>query len=96
MIGRVLSGAAAHPNLYRFRARQGAAQVVPELTGAAVVGLRAAGYRADLPAYLVAVVVGMVDAGVIWWFDHQEEVSLSQLNDWLATQVWRVLADAVE
>ena len=67
VIGRVLSWAMAHPNLYRFRARLGTAQAVPEITDTAVANLRAAGYRAHLPAYVVASVVGMVDAGLIWW-----------------------------
>ncbi|WP_158603467.1 TetR/AcrR family transcriptional regulator [Micromonospora radicis] len=95
IIGRVLSWAVAHPNLYRFRARLGTAQAVPELADAAVVNLRAAGYDAQLPAYVVAGVVGMVDAGIIWWFDHRDETGLDQLNDWLAAQVWRVVAEAL-
>ncbi|WP_181445187.1 TetR/AcrR family transcriptional regulator [Micromonospora endophytica] len=96
IIGRVLSWAVEHPNLYRFRARLRTAQAVPELAEAAVANLRAAGYRAQLPAYVVASVIGLVDAGIIWWFDHQEEVGVHQLNDWLAAQVWRVVAEAVE
>ncbi|WP_331461393.1 TetR/AcrR family transcriptional regulator [Micromonospora tarapacensis] len=93
VIGQVLSWAVDHPNLYRFRARLGSTQAVPELTEAAEANLRAAGYEAHLPAYVVASVVGMVDAGIVWWFDHQDEVGLDQLNDWLAAQVWRVVAE---
>ncbi|WBB51987.1 TetR/AcrR family transcriptional regulator [Verrucosispora sp. WMMD573] len=96
IVGRVLSWAVAHPNLYRFRARLGTAYAVPEITEAAVANLRAAGYSAHLPAYVVASVVGMVDAGIIWWFDHRDEVGPEQLNDWLAAQVWRVVAEAAQ
>ncbi|MDG4798848.1 TetR/AcrR family transcriptional regulator [Micromonospora sp. WMMD1082] len=95
VIGQVLSWAVEHPNLYRFRARLGTPQAVAELTDAAVANLRAAGREAHLPAYAVASVIGMVDAGIIWWFDHRDEVDLHQLNDWLAAQVWRVVADVV-
>ncbi|MFV2102363.1 TetR/AcrR family transcriptional regulator [Micromonospora sp. LOL_024] len=96
IIGQVLSWAVQHPNLYRFRARLGAAHAVPELTAAAVANLRAAGYEAQLPAYVVASVIGLVDAGIIWWFDHQDEVGPGELNDWLAAQVWSVVAEMVE
>ncbi|WP_341716308.1 TetR family transcriptional regulator [Micromonospora sp. FIMYZ51] len=96
VIDRVLSWAVEHPNLYRFRARLRTAQAVPELTEAAIATLRAAGYQARLPAYVVASIVGLVDAGIIWWFDHQDEVGRSRLTDWLAAQVWRVVAEMAE
>ncbi|GGQ39370.1 TetR/AcrR family transcriptional regulator [Couchioplanes azureus] len=96
VIGRVLRWAVDHPHLYRFRVRLGPAQAVPELADAAVAYLRAAGYDARPPDHVVASVIGMVDAGVIWWLDHREGAGLDSLNEWLAAQVWLVLADMLE
>ncbi|MFC7546931.1 TetR/AcrR family transcriptional regulator [Plantactinospora sp. GCM10030261] len=84
-IGRVLAWAVEHPHLYRFRARLGATHGTLEL---------AAALRPHLPAYVVASLAGMVDAGILWWFDHRDEVDRTQLNDWLATQVCRVIAES--
>ncbi|MEV6597018.1 TetR/AcrR family transcriptional regulator [Actinoplanes sp. NPDC051346] len=96
VIGRVLRWAVDHPNLYRFRVRLQPARAVPELTDAAVAYLRAAGYDLRPPDHVVASVIGMVDAGVIWWFDHRDDLDIESLNEWLAAQVWLVLADMLE
>ncbi|MFI5494661.1 TetR/AcrR family transcriptional regulator [Actinoplanes sp. NPDC051859] len=96
VIGRVLHWAVDHPHLYRFRARLGPSQAVPEFTEAAVAYLRAAGYDAQPPAHVVASVIGLVDAGVIWWLDHPDDEGLESLGEWLAAQVWLVLGNMLD
>ncbi|MEV4641642.1 TetR/AcrR family transcriptional regulator [Actinoplanes sp. NPDC049548] len=96
IIGRVLEWAVEHPNLYRFRARLGQFAAVPELSRAGIAYLRAAGYDVRPPAHVVAGVIGMVDASILWWFDHPEEMDRAGLTDRLAAQVWLILADLLE
>ncbi|MEV8505717.1 helix-turn-helix domain-containing protein [Actinoplanes sp. NPDC051475] len=96
IIGRVLEWAVDHPNLYRFRARLGQFAAVPELSRAGVAYLRAAGYDMRPPAHVVAGVIGMVDASILWWLDHPEEMDIAALTDRLAAQVWLILADLLD
>jgi AcrR family transcriptional regulator len=93
IIDRVLHWAVEHPNLYRFRARLGAPAAVGELGDALAAYVRAAGYEARPPAYVVAGIIGLVDGGILWWLDHREETAPDGLTEWLAEQVWLVLAD---
>ncbi len=92
VVGRVLSWAAEHPNLYRFRVRLGPPAAVGEFMDAMVAYLRAAGHDARPPAHVVAGIIGLVDGGILWWFDHRDEVTLDDLAASLAAQVWLVLA----
>ncbi|GAA0575823.1 TetR/AcrR family transcriptional regulator [Paractinoplanes ferrugineus] len=93
LIARVVAWAVDHPNLYRFRARLGERGAVGELVDALAAYLRAAGYDTRPPAYVVAGIVGMVDAGLVWWLDHPDETGPDALTGWLADQVWLVLRD---
>ncbi|GIM96155.1 TetR/AcrR family transcriptional regulator [Paractinoplanes toevensis] len=93
LIERVVQWAVDHPNLYRFRARLGSPAAVDELVDALAAYLRAAGYDTRPPAYVVAGVIGLADAGILWWLDHPDETGRAALTDWLADQVWLVLAD---
>jgi AcrR family transcriptional regulator len=93
LLDRVVAWAIEHPNLYRFRARRGGPAAVDELVDALASYLRAAGYDARPPSYVVAGVIGMVDAGLIWWLDHPDETAAEPLTAWLADQVWLVLHD---
>ncbi|GIF20086.1 AcrR family transcriptional regulator [Actinoplanes tereljensis] len=93
LIERVVQWAVEHPNLYRFRARLGSPAAVDELVDALAGYLRAAGYDTRPPAYVVAGLIGVVDAAVLWWLDHPDETGRAALTDWLADQVWVVLAD---
>ncbi|MEU4243342.1 TetR/AcrR family transcriptional regulator [Actinoplanes sp. NPDC026619] len=93
LIDRVLQWAVEHPNLYRFRARLGSPAAVDELVDALAAYLRAAGHDTRPPAYVIAGVVGMVDAGIVWWLDHPDETGAGALGAWLADQVLLVLQD---
>jgi AcrR family transcriptional regulator len=93
LIARVLQWAIDHPNLYRFRARLAEEAAVDELVDALAAYLRAAGYDARPPAYVIAGIIGMVDAAIVWWLDHPAETGAGALTDWLADQVWLVLQD---
>jgi AcrR family transcriptional regulator len=100
IVGQVLRWAVDHPNLYRFRARLASSAAVGELAGAVAAYLRAAGHDARPPAHVIAGIIGLVDGGIIWWLDHREDPDssgpdLAGLTDWLAAQVWLVLADMV-
>lgn len=95
IIGRTVAWAAEHPNLYRFRVRLRQAPVVAEFSEAALAYLRSAGYTAQLPAQVVASVIGMVDASVLWWLDHAHQASAEEITDRVAGQVWLVLSDAM-
>ncbi|HYZ35429.1 MAG TPA: TetR/AcrR family transcriptional regulator [Pseudonocardiaceae bacterium] len=96
IIGRTVAWAADHPNLYRFRVRLRQAPVVTELSDAAFAYLRAAGYTAQLPAQVVASVVGMVDASTLWWLDHRDQLDSEALTGQVVGQVWLVLSDAMQ
>jgi AcrR family transcriptional regulator len=93
LIERVVRWAVDHPNLYRFRARLGSPAAVDELVDALAAYLRAAGYDTRPPAYVVAGVIGLVDAGILWWLDHPGETGRDALTGWLADQVSLVLSD---
>lgn len=93
LIERVVAWAVDHPNLYRFRARLGGRAAVTELGDALAAYLRAAGYDARPPAYVVAGVVGLVDGALVHWLDHRAETAAEALTEWLAAQVWLLLRD---
>lgn len=93
--------AAEHPNLYRFlaaqqqtkawhRARMGRTRFLDEIATAMDTYLDAGGYTAKTPDGLLAGLMGMVDASIIWWLDHQDE-SKDDVIDRLTRQVMLVL-----
>lgn len=93
IVGRVLTWAVEHPNLYRFRAEVGAPAAVAELGDALAAYLEAAGHETRPPAHVVAGLIGLVDGAIVWWLDHRDETGPDGLAEWLAAQVWLVLAD---
>ncbi|GAA0470856.1 hypothetical protein Ade02nite_34090 [Paractinoplanes deccanensis] len=91
LITRVLQWAAEHPNLYRFRVRLGPGEAVPQLTGALAAYLGNDGP----PEHVVAGVIGMVDASVLWWFEHRDQIDQRALSASLSAQVWLLLSAAL-
>jgi AcrR family transcriptional regulator len=96
IVARVLQWAVEHPNLYRFRVRLGPGEAVPQLTRAVAAYLRAAGYDAQPPEHVIAGVIGLVDAGVLWWYEHRDAIDQDSLSASLSAQVWLLLAEMVQ
>jgi AcrR family transcriptional regulator len=103
VIGAAVDWAGAHPNLYRFtaarqqtkathRARLGRTRFLGEVVDAVSLYLRTPEIRADVPDGVMAGLMGMVDAGIIWWLDHDDE-SQTEVVARIAHQVWLVLRD---
>lgn len=97
----VVEWAAEHPNLYRFlatqqqtkawhRARFGRTRFLDEIATAMDRYLDAGGYTAKAPDGVLAGLMGMVDASIIWWLDHHDE-SRNAMVDRLSRQVMGVL-----
>ncbi len=99
----ITAWAAAHPNLYRFIAaqkqtkalhqvRMGRSRFLDELIAAMAAYLRPTEVVPNAPDGVLAGVIGMVDAGVIWWLDHEDETQ-EEVVDRLSRQVTLVLVD---
>ncbi len=84
VIGASVAWAAEHPNLYRFmaarrqtrslhRARVGRTRFLGEVVKAATAYLRSEDIEHDVPDGVLAGLMGMVDASIIWWLDHADE-----------------------
>lgn len=95
--------ASEHPNLYRFlaaqrqtkalhRERTGRSRLLTELVEAMRAYLRPTELLHDPPEGVLAGLMGMVDASIIWWLDHQDETQ-ERLVDRLSRQVTAVLMD---
>ena len=106
VIGAALGWAAEHPNLYRFmavrqqnkethRARLGRTRFLGEVVAAASAYLRTPEVEVDLPDGVMAGLMGMVDAGIIWWLDHHDE-SQDEVVARIAHQVWLILRDLAD
>lgn len=105
LIGPCVAWAAEHPHLFRFlaaqqqtkalhRARLGRTRLLSEIVEATRSYLRETPLPTDPPEGVLVGVMGMVDASIIWWFDHHDE-SQEQLVERLTRQVTAVLVDAV-
>jgi AcrR family transcriptional regulator len=107
IIGGVIAEAVAwadgHPNLYRFmaarqhtevfgRAPRGRHPLLAELSGALNAYLRTQA-EATAPDGVLAGLIGMVDASIIWWLDHRDE-DAAQVTSRVAGQVWLIMKDA--
>jgi len=103
IIGTVVDWATQHPNLYRFLAAQGQtttlhtarlgrSRFLDELVTAMAAYLRPTEVVPTAPDGVLAGLIGMVDAGVIWWLDHTDETQ-DQVVDRLSRQVNLVLED---
>lgn len=99
----IVDWAAEHPNLYRFvaaqkqtkklhQARMGRSRFLDELVGAMAAYLRPTEVVPAAPDGVLAGLIGMVDAGVIWWLDHKDETQ-DEVVDRLSRQVTLVLKD---
>lgn len=97
--------AAEHPNLYRFmaarqqtkathRARLGRTRFLAEVSQASTAYLRSQNLDVEPPDGVLAGLMGMVDAAIIWWLDHHDE-SQDDLVARVARQVWLILGDVV-
>ena len=76
--------AAAHPQLYRFIARphpadprlpprSGWTRMLSEIVAAIEAYLEAGGLEAEVPPGVLASLMGLVDGGIVWWLDHDDE-----------------------
>jgi AcrR family transcriptional regulator len=103
VIRAAVAWAAAHPNLYRFmaakqqskathRARLGRTRFLSEVVEAATCYLVTPGLPNDVPDGVMAGLMGMVDAGIIWWLDHLDETE-NEVVSRISHQVWIVLKD---
>ncbi|GGN30164.1 hypothetical protein GCM10011609_87750 [Lentzea pudingi] len=101
----IIDWAAEHPSLYRFIAAQkqtralhqirlGRTRFLDEIIAAASAFLRPARLVDDAPEGVVASVIGMADAGIIWWIDHRDETQ-HEIVDRLARQIHVVFKDAI-
>jgi AcrR family transcriptional regulator len=106
VIAAAVGWAEEHPNLYRFmaarqqtkathRARLGRTRFLGEVVAAASAYLRTPDVEVDLPDGVMAGLMGMVDAGIIWWLDHHDE-SQPEVVTRVAHQVWLVLRDLAQ
>jgi AcrR family transcriptional regulator len=95
-----------HPNLYRFmaarqqtkamhRARLGRSRFLGEIVDAATAYLRARDIPDEVPDGILAGLMGMVDASIIWWLDHRDEQQ-REVVDRLTRQIWLILRDMLE
>ncbi|GAB4001341.1 TetR/AcrR family transcriptional regulator [Nocardioides ultimimeridianus] len=108
MIDQQFGWAARHPHLYRFVTAQRQAanlqadrrsrpQFLSEIVDATIDhARRAVGDEADRAIAasdaVLASLMGMVDAGTLWWLDHHDETQ-DQVVDRLARQVLLILED---
>ncbi len=106
VIAAAVGWAEEHPNLYRFmaarqqtkathRARLGRTRFLGEVVAAASAYLRTPDVGVALPAGGKAGLMGLVDAGIIWWLDHHDE-SQPEVVTRVAHQVWLVLRDVAQ
>ncbi|KAA1420241.1 TetR/AcrR family transcriptional regulator [Nocardioides humilatus] len=99
----IVGWAGEHPNLYRFiaaqkqtktlhQARMGRSLFLDALMGAMSDYLRPTQIVPQAPDGVLAGLIGMVDAVIIWWLDHQDETQ-ADVVDRLSRQVTLVLTD---
>lgn len=103
IIGTTVAWATQHPNLYRFiagqgqtktlhQARMGRSRFLDALVAALAAYLPPAEGASGAPDGVLAGLIGMVDAGVIWWLDNADETE-EQVVDRLSRQVTLVVKD---
>lgn len=108
VVAESIGFAREHPNLYRFMAarqqtrarhrerlgqtRWGRTRFLGEVVDASTAYLKARDLDVEVPAGVLAGLMGMVDASIIWWLDHQDEQQ-EVVVDRVARQVWLVLRE---
>lgn len=104
VIGAGVAWADEHPQLYRLLATQhhrssgvriGWDRLLGEFVGAIQSYLAAGGMRAEVPSGVLASLMGLVDAGIVWWLDHRDETQ-SAVAVRLSRHVTRILGDVAE
>lgn len=105
LVAPCVAWAGEHPHLFRFlaaqqqtkalhRARLGRTRLLSEIVDAARNYLRETPLSSEPPEGVLVGVMGMVDASIIWWFDHHDETEV-ELVARLTRQVTAVLIDAL-
>lgn len=95
--------AAEHPHLYRFlaaqrqtralhRARTGRPQLLDEVVATMGLHVQHKGELGKAPEGVLAGLMGMIDASVLWWLDHRDETE-DHAVDRVSRQIEIVLAD---
>lgn len=106
VLAPIVEWAAEHPNLYRFiaaqqqtktlhRVRMGRTRFLDEIVAAASAYLRPRDLVEGPPEGVLASLIGMADAGIIWWLDHKDETP-DELIARLARQITVVLKDSLK
>lgn len=104
VVAAAVAWASEHPHLYRFMAarqqtralhqqRLGRTRFLAEIASASSAYLRASDVDLEPPAGVLAGLMAMVDASIIWWLDQRDEEQ-DALVARVARQVWLVLRDA--
>jgi AcrR family transcriptional regulator len=103
VVREAVAWAAEHPNLYRFmaarqqtkamhRARMGRTRFLDEIVHAATAYLRSRDIDQEAPDGILAGLMGMADASIIWWLDHRDE-SQEAVVERVTRQAWLILSD---
>jgi len=106
VISETVGWARAHPHLYRFMAVRQESKVshgaklsrtryFAEVMTASAAYLQASRIDLTAPDGVMAGLIGMVDASIIWWLEHDDEPQ-GTVVDRLTRQAWLVLRDALE
>lgn len=106
IVTAAVAWASENPNLYRFmairqqtkashRARLGRTRFLSEIVDAAAAYLRAIDIDTDIPDGILAGLMGMVDASIIWWLDHHDEAEHEVVGR-VTRQVWLILRQMLE
>ncbi|HSV39527.1 MAG TPA: TetR/AcrR family transcriptional regulator [Nocardioidaceae bacterium] len=106
VVAESVGWAGEHPNLYRFmadrqqtkamhHARLGRNRFLGEIVEASGAYLRTKEITQDVPDGIMAGLMGMVDASIIWWLDHKDEQQ-REVVERLTRQIWVVLKDMLE
>lgn len=97
VVGTVVSWAGTHPQLFRFVAAQpGARELMhAELLKTFQAYMDGAGLGAQVPPAGVAAVIGMGDAGITWWLDHDDETE-EQVTTRLSRYATAIVFDFID
>ena len=97
-VEQTVAWAIANPNLYRFLAtrRQHEGRRRTGFLGEVLSALRgylgAGGVQLDLPDCVLAGLMALTDASIVWWLEERDE-SAEALVERIARHVWVVIAD---
>ncbi len=106
VVAAFVTWASDHPQLYRFlaarqqtrathRQRTGRSRFLGEIVTAATAYLRSGDIDHEVPDGVLASLMGMVDAGIIWWLDHHDEDEVAVVAR-LTRQALLILRDMLD